>query len=215
MKELFKNWIEALQYRPFRWLVITELLALIANGLLFLPIYDWVEVRPGFALQDPLLAAITPGDYSIPIFMIAYGMLVYAAIRSVSEPRIFAEYVGAYVLMLWARMATLLLVPLHPPEGLVPLSDPLDFFFYGRRVVTNDLFFSGHTATAFLVYTVLPGKTERRIALALVLILAVLLLAQHIHYTIDVLAAIPFAWVCYRISLRFVTYLMEFRQLSR
>ncbi|MCB0549489.1 MAG: hypothetical protein KDD19_18085, partial [Phaeodactylibacter sp.] len=85
-------------------------------------------------------------------------------------------------------------------EGLIPMPDPWTPFFAGAQALTRDLFFSGHTSTAFLVFLSLTGKGEKAVALAIVAVIALLLLFQHIHYTIDVVAAIPFAYLCYRIS---------------
>jgi membrane-associated phospholipid phosphatase len=99
-------------------------------------------------------------------------------------------------------MLTITLVPLDPPAGLVGLVDPLSNFFYGPKFVTHDLFFSGHTSTVFLLYLCLPGKADKKLALAVTLSVAVLLLVQHVHYTLDVLGGFLFGWVSWWISTR-------------
>jgi hypothetical protein len=55
--------------------------------------------------------------------------------------------------------------------------------------ITKDLFFSGHTATMVFVCFFLPSGSERKVAIGLSLILVTLLLVQHVHYSMDILAA--------------------------
>jgi hypothetical protein len=82
-------------------------------------------------------------------------------------------------------------VALNPPAGLVDLHDPLaEIFIYGENMaITKDLFFSGHTATMVFVCFFLPTAKERRIAIALSVVLVCLLLLQHVHYSLDIAAA--------------------------
>ena len=80
---------------------------------------------------------------------------------------------------------------LNPPAGVVDLHDPLaEMFIYGENIaITKDLFFSGHTATMVFVCFFLPTAEERRIAVAFSFVLASLLLLQHVHYSLDIVAA--------------------------
>ena len=99
----------------------------------------------------------------------------------------------SFTLLCLARMVSIVMVPLDPPDGLIKLNDPLTSLIYGGKdkFITKDLFFSGHTATMVFVCYFLPTKQERRIALGLSLVLVALLLIQHVHYSLDVAAA-PF-----------------------
>jgi hypothetical protein len=114
------------------------------------------------------------------------------------------------LVMLWAyngvtlvRMACIGLVSLNPPAGLIPLMDPITNQFYGQRYITHDLFFSGHTTTVFLIFLCLKKKTDRIYALFASIALGFLLLVQHVHYTVDVLAAPLFTYGVYRLTLLF------------
>jgi hypothetical protein len=100
-------------------------------------------------------------------------------------------------------MACISLVSLNPPVGLIPLADPITNQFYGIHYITHDLFFSGHTTTVFLIFLCLKKKADRIYVLLASLILGVLLLIQHVHYTIDVLAAPVFTYAVYRLTLVF------------
>jgi hypothetical protein len=80
------------------------------------------------------------------------------------------------------------------------LNDPfVDFVGYGKNIITKDLFFSGHTSTLFLLFLIARKRALKIFFLAITLAVAMFLLKQHVHYTIDVLAAPVFAWISYRI----------------
>ncbi|MDF2433986.1 MAG: hypothetical protein JWP44_3617, partial [Mucilaginibacter sp.] len=76
-------------------------------------------------------------------------------------------------------------------------TDPLTGVFYGEANITKDLFFSGHTATLTLIMLCLEKRTDKIIAFFAVVTVAVLLLVQHIHYSIDILAAPVITYLCY------------------
>jgi len=98
-------------------------------------------------------------------------------------------------------------VALNPPIGLVDLHDPIaEMFIYGENLaITKDLFFSGHTATMVFVCYYLPTKLERKIALGLTFILASLLLIQHVHYSLDILAAPVATWLSIQLAKRLIS----------
>jgi hypothetical protein len=67
-----------------------------------------------------------------------------------------------------------------------------------RAYLTKDLFFSGHTATTFLIVLYAwPARRLRWIALAghVVVVLSVFL--SHLHYAIDVAAAYAFTFAIF------------------
>jgi membrane-associated phospholipid phosphatase len=93
------------------------------------------------------------------------------------------------------------LLPLREPETLVFLKDPvLNELIYPGEIIT-DLFFSGHTALVFMLF-ILSGY--RWYFLLLTLLMGVFLMIQRIHYSIDVLAALPFAWLAVWLSGKFL-----------
>ena len=132
--------------------------------------------------------------------MAAVGWLTF-------HPRLFLRGMWGYCILLVLRMAAIWLVPLAPPVLLVPMPDPfLAHIFHtaASEAITKDLFFSGHTSTVALLALAVRGTWWRRaLALATVLI-GVLVLVQHVHYSYDVLAAPPFAWLAYWLSGRLV-----------
>jgi len=167
--------------------------ALLAVCLAIMPFFfTAIQKRKGVQMDDFLLDMIPAHDVSIVIFSIIWGMGALAIYRAAKKPAMYVTYVWAYSIIILVRFATISLIKLDPPAGLIQLVDPLTGIFYGNNDITKDLFFSGHTSTLFLIFLTLEKKTDRIIGLLAVIIVGFLLLVQHVHYTLDVVVA-PFA----------------------
>ncbi len=76
-------------------------------------------------------------------------------------------------------------------------------------MISKDLFFSGHVATVFLLFLASSGwKYKFYFGLAAIVV-AILILIQHVHYTIDVLLAPIFSIASYYIVRQ--SYKKEYR----
>ena len=128
-----------------------------------------------------------------------------AIIRCVKSPQVLLLLLWSYLLVSVSRMLCIWLVPLNPPPHLIPLVDPLTNFFYGKQYITKDLFFSGHTSSVFIIFLGLEKRVDKIFTLFSCICVAVLLLVQHVHYTIDILAAPVAAYLCYRLA-RLIVY---------
>jgi hypothetical protein len=62
------------------------------------------------------------------------------------------------------------------------------------------LFFSGHTSTLFLMYFFQDTRIKKLFTLFSSVAVGILVLLQHIHYTIDVIIAFPAAYLCFKTS---------------
>ncbi|HTI08715.1 MAG TPA: phosphatase PAP2-related protein [Puia sp.] len=202
--ELRQEWQDAWQSPPFRRKVITGLLFVTVILSAFPIFFQTIEKRNGFALNDPLLRWLPAHNVSLALFIIIWALCLLAIYRAAKHPYIFLTFLWAYILLSVMRILSITLVPLNPPVGLIGLVDPIGNFFYGEKFVTKDLFFSGHTSTVFLLYLCLPGKKDKKIALAVTILVGFLLLVQHVHYTLDVLGAFLFAWIAYWVARRTV-----------
>jgi hypothetical protein len=176
-------------------------MAILIPILCFFPyFFQTIERRHGIVLNDPVLRVLTPHNISVPLFIIIWALSLLSIVRAAQHPRMFLTFLWAFIPLSLFRMLTISLVPLDPPAGLIGLADPLSNFFYGPKFITRDLFFSGHTSTVFLLYLCLPGKADKKLALAATLSVAILLLVQHVHYTLDVLTAPLFTWLIWRLT---------------
>jgi len=193
------QWQEVWKRPTFRY----QLVAALALGVALavgLPFYFAViQARPGHVLPDPFLAYLPPYDVSWLTFAFIYLSIVVALGHLLPRPVALLRVLWAYGIMHLIRMATLWLVPLDPPTGLLLLHDPIvDTFFYPSAApITKDLFFSGHTATLMLLALAVRGRTLRVALLLATLLVGFLVLVQHAHYTYDVLAAPLFAGFSY------------------
>jgi hypothetical protein len=186
--------------------IITELaivaVFLAAVMLIFSRFLLFVESRPGAIIDDPVLNQYSPVDLSAFCFFILYISILAGIVTLVRRPRKLILAMQAYGFMVLLRMAAMYLVPLDPPPAMIPLVDPfVEFFTTGGEPMTRDLFFSGHTATMTILFlSAINNKTKWAfIVLGIGVIFCIM--AQHVHYTIDILAAVPFSYLAWRLAL--------------
>jgi len=194
------NWKATWQSRYKRWqmLIGTVIMAAI---IYIIPIFfGHIQKRQGAVLNDWVLAHIPPHNVSVFIFALIWGMALLILIRAINDPSIYITYCWTLIFVCLVRFVTLSVVALDPPSAMVPLVDPLNSALYRNAPITKDLFFSGHTATMVMIWLCLQKRTDKIIALIAAFAVACLLLVQHIHYTIDVLAAPVVVYPCYRLT---------------
>ncbi|MEO6882616.1 MAG: phosphatase PAP2-related protein [Bacteroidia bacterium] len=196
MKE---KWIEAWKYKPYRYTLLASLVFTLIVSHYYAIFLLFNEGRNGFDFNDPVLRFFTPVNLSVPLFIAMYSAAVFTAIYVINtSPILTLKLAFAYTFLLIWRMFSLTILPLNPPSGVLPLNDPfLIHFVYSDRIDVRDLFFSGHTASAFLFYIVVENKKLKMYLLVCVLFIAVGVLAQHLHYSIDVLGAPIFSYLAY------------------
>lgn len=176
------------------WLVIFIELALLPG------FFAWAQQRNGIVLNDILLDHLPAFNVSYLIFFIIWSMASLMLYNAYKRPSIIPVYVWAYFFIVLTRVMAIVLFPLDPPRNIIPLLDPLTGIFYGERLVTKDLFYSGHTATLALIYICVQKGWQKNVALISMILVAFLLLIQHVHYTIDILAAPVMVYLCYLLS---------------
>ena len=155
---------------------------------------NFIERRNGVILNDPVLNLFDPVDLTWLTFGLIYVSLIAAIIFFSKKPQLLLLAFQSYILMIILRMIAMHLVSLNPPEKMIPLNDPLVEFFGTGQLLTKDLFFSGHTATLFLLFLLADLKSLKIFFLISTITLAISVLLQHVHYSIDVLAAPFFAY---------------------
>jgi hypothetical protein len=147
--------------------------------------------------------------YIFPLIYATVGLGIY---RFVQSPPLFLLFLWGCLFFSLSRIITITLVPLNPPHGLVPLVDPVLVAFYRHNQITKDLFYSGHTGSVFLIYLILRNKWEKVFALTATVLVAVLLLIQHIHYTIDVVFAPVFVYITFILAKKITRVSLEPQQ---
>ena len=194
------NWQECWQNKNFRYKLITGIFLI---GLIIISapfFFQYIEKRNGVIVNDALLRILPPHDVSIPIFILIWSCFFFMLLTAIKNPRILLTFLFAYILLCGFRCLTIFIFQLNPPRGIINLIDPLSNTFYGGVVITKDLFFSGHTASLFLIYLCQNKKGIRYYSLFASLLVGILVLVQHIHYSFDVIFAFPFAYISYKIA---------------
>jgi hypothetical protein len=195
------SWREAWADRGFRVRLLVTPPLLVGTLSALAALVKWVERRPGAVLPDPVLAMLAPRDVTWPVFTLIYVGIVLAVLLLVRSPVRLLLGAQGYVIMALLRIVVMWATPLDPPPGMIVLEDPLVQGFGGAsQPLTRDLFFSGHTSTMFLLFLAVPGRATRAFFLAATVGVAFLVLVQHVHYAVDVLAAPPFAYAAWRIA---------------
>ena len=180
-----------LQKKP---LIASLLFLLVCATLfsLFLPFHEARVDRLLWYFDDPAFWVLPAKDVSIPIFTITYGTIITYLIINRKQKYFVSRIAFSYGLLLIFRTLTLTILPLKEPVSMVFLQDPFLNTFIYQGTIDSDLFFSGHTALVCLVFF-LTTKWKWLFA-ALGLVLGILLMIQRVHYSIDILAALPFAY---------------------
>jgi membrane-associated phospholipid phosphatase len=177
-------------------LFIVSVVSLSLILFLFLHFLTYNEARIGYVFHDPVLKLWTAKDISLLTFILTYGLAVTGLIIALFDPPVLVLLLAAYALLTLIRICCLYLLPLEPPEGIIPLQDIfLRFSFYSGRENLKDLFFSGHTATIFLFAFSFKSRMLKVVFTAGGLLIGFLLMLQHVHYSIDVIVAPVIAWL--------------------
>ena len=193
------TWKEALSDKKFKTEAAATLILLAGTLFCLTNFLNYVEGRTGAVLADPLLKIFNPVNLTWLIFGLIYISLVAGIINLSKYPRQLVLILQAYSLMVIVRMAAMFLLPLNPPQDMIILNDPFVQYFGTGKVLTKDLFFSGHTATLFLLFLFAKNKILKYVFLSCTIAVGLSVLLQHVHYSIDVFAAPFFAYTCYRL----------------
>jgi len=136
------------------------------------------------------------GVYILPMLVFLYAVFFE------SETLPFA--LKTYGLLYLIRACFMVLTHIGPPVGffyadiLASNIDPFKTF-----VFKNDLFFSGHTAVPFLAYLLFKKyKTFSILMIVTTIVMAATVLGMHVHYSIDVFAALFITYGIYALSNR-------------
>ena len=194
---LLNIWGEALQLPLFKRKLLVGLAFFITLLNVFPHFYQYIEKRNGIMNHDVFLHLIPAYDVSIPIFIVTWFMAGLMIMKAIKNPSVFLTFLYGFIILNIVRFISISLIPFNPPHDLIPISDPISNIFYGDTYVTKDLFFSGHTATQFLCFLCLQKRLDRILGVIATILMGFLVLIQHVHYTIDVVSAPVFAYICY------------------
>jgi hypothetical protein len=194
-------WSAVLWAMAFRWLCFAAMTVLAV----------WNERRPGVRLDDPLLARIpfVPWieRWNYHLWLVAWLPWLFVVLAK-DRARFVRLMIGCGVLSL-LRGVCIVMTGLGPVRGddvnaaldwtpaldravVLDILNPLAVFTEASANVwlTKDLFFSGHTASTFLLLLhAWRWPWLRAVVLALHVAVVASVLLGHVHYAIDVVGA--------------------------
>ncbi len=201
-RTIFQNWSAFLSQKNFRWHFIFTMLSYFFLFKYSRIVMTILENRKGTQIFDKFLALLPSVDSSTTIFILTYSVLFIFILTCIPNPERFLKAMQAYCLLMVMRTITIYLVPLEPPIGLIVLKDPVsNYFMSGHHgsYILKDLFFSGHVSTAMLFFIISEDKRVKYLILTLSIAIASLILLQHVHYLMDVVAAPFFSLLAFTI----------------
>jgi hypothetical protein len=194
------TWKESFHNKKFVISFILIIISLIIT-LIFLTRYLlFVESRPGFSFDDPILRMFNAVELNWFIFPLIYLSIISGFYFLIKSPKDLFIAISAYLLLVWVRILFMYVLPLNPPIGTIDLKDPLIFVIGVGQKITKDLFFSGHTSTVFLIFLSVKNKKMKIIFLIAAILVGLFMMIQKAHYSVDVFVAPFVAFGVYKIS---------------
>jgi len=199
MSKVTDRWRNAWKIHAFKEQSLVTLAGVIVALVLIRVFLDYVETRPGVVLPDPLVPLLPAVDLKWITYSVFYSGILFGLISLLLYPFALLLTLRALVVLIVLRIVFLFLLPLDPPAGHIPLIDP---FIQppDQPPLTRDLFFSGHVATLALLGNTARWRDMKIIFFSTAVVVSVLFLFQHVHYTIDLVAAPCFAYVAYGVT---------------
>jgi hypothetical protein len=199
---IIKAWKTALQVKSFLVKSIISGALLVLCAIVAPIFFQFIQKRDGYILNDYLLNLLPTVDLSYGVFILLYLLIFVAVGYLLSRPQLFLVTLQAYIILTIFRFITIFFIPLDPPSSIIELNDPFVQYFFYQQSVTKDLFFSGHTSLLLLLTLSVQSARLKAILFAGSCLVAIMLLFQHAHYTIDILAAPFFSWLAFALAKR-------------
>jgi hypothetical protein len=201
---MFYNWKIALSDKHFRnrFLISLSIVCIILTG--FAALLAYIETVQGHVLYDPVLNFIKPHDVSLFIFLATYFTAIVAVCYALGSPYKGLHLLQMYGILTFLRIITLFFLPLESPLAIIPLNQEyLPASVYSEHHHIKNLLFSGHASTLFLFFFFSLNKWLKGIFLVTAVSVSLAVVVQHVNYSYDVIVAPLFAYIAYRIVVKF------------
>ena len=208
-KTFLSTWKTELADRNFRNLFIIVVIAIVVTLMLFTNYRIYNETRIGVEIPDPFLAMFSPIDLTWSTFTLIYFGLLAGLYLFIQRPRVLVNAMLTYTILVLFRMLLMYSLPLESPHDIISLRDPFVELFGAGKPLDKDYFFSGHTATMFMLFLLSYNTKMKWVFLVGSILVGLSVVIQHTHYTVDVLVAPFVAYASYRIALHIVKFALN------
>jgi len=151
-------WRNTFKFKKFKTIFLISLIILFVALLIYSKFLNFNESRNGVSFEDPFLSWFSPINATWFIFTLIYGGLILGIVNLIRHPKHLLIAIQTYTLIIFVRIIAMYSLPLNPPPHTIPLVDPFVQLFGSGKVLMKDLFFSGHTATMFMLFLTAPTK---------------------------------------------------------
>lgn len=158
------------------------------------------ESRNGLSINDIVLNQLPPRNFSYFIFLGEYSALLLVIIFTLAAPQRFIMGLQAFAIITLARTFSIFCIALEPPGEMIALYDPVaNFLMHSSDIfVTKDLFFSGHISAMALLFLISTNRYAKIYLAIATVAVSIMILWQHVHYTLDVICAPFISYFAYR-----------------
>lgn len=158
----------------------------------------YVTNAPAVKVPDLILDVLPTIDLSF-LFTYGYtalilGMFLYPAFCRI---RMLHVVTIQFSLLLIVRSLFMIFTHVGTPAGAVSGQFP---GWFNQLYFENDMFFSGHTAMPFLGFYLFRPRRLRYVYLVGSIVMGIVVLAMHVHYSIDVLGAFFMTYCSYQMG---------------
>ncbi len=184
------TWKNVLKFPQARWAIAFCMICIVID-VFYLPVFygDIIQPKHGIYLNDAFLNLFTPVNWSVIIFSIIYLCILQTIFSVAKKPDLILLGLTTYFAVNLFRMATMYFLTLEPPTDMIFLADPISTKFYPPGHFAKDMFFSGHLSTMTLLVLIEKNRLAKKVKFVACAAIGMLLAWQHVHYTIDLLAA--------------------------
>jgi hypothetical protein len=170
-----------------KYLIFFSLIFLVLAIILDYAAGIYVSKIPTVPAPDLILDHLPTLDLD---FIFIYGgalmVVLFFAYPLFFKTRELHKVIGQFSLLVMVRAMFTCLTHLQVPVNALALNVPRYIPFVGFQ---NDLFFSGHVAIPFLGFLLFKENKIKYSFLAISVIMGIVVLLMHVHYTIDVFSA--------------------------
>ncbi|ROL56269.1 hypothetical protein D9V84_08850 [Bacteroidetes/Chlorobi group bacterium Naka2016] len=206
METLKENWKNYLSSRQNVLLLIISFALMVISLHFVAKFITGIENRQGFAFDDPFLGLFKGTDLSWLIFSVLYFSVFFTFFQLLQTPQDLVLGFFAYSMLISFRVLCMYLLPLDPPKDIVLLKDPIIESFGTEITLTRDLFFSGHTSLMVLLFLLVKKKYAKIFLFFATMIVALGVLLQKAHYSVDVVVAVFASYCAYSWTKGILTY---------
>ena len=188
------QWKEILSSKKKVSLFIAGIAALLSSFAVNNKVSTYVDHVQGQAVGDLLLDNIPIYDLNFIFFWAVLIFWVGNIIYRLIFPKEFPFILVSLSLFVLVRCFFISLTHIGPPETLLVVPDELSYYSFDA-----DMFFSGHVGAPFFYALLTSVKNVKWIAIIYSIIMVVIVLMSHGHYSIDIFRFIFYCtfFVCF------------------